>query len=117
VASVEGVPAYRRLLARMDPAIVWEVDCYWATTGGAAPDTLIRELDGRVRAIHLKDGTGRRDDPNVAVGDGDVDNAGSLAAATASPSVAWAIIEFDSCATDIMAAVARSHAYLTSLPR
>lgn len=115
MAAVDGVPAYRRVLERVDPAIAWEVDCYWATTGGVEPVALIRELDGRVRAIHVKDGTGRRDDPNVALGDGAIDIAGSMAAAATSSSVAWAIIEFDSCPTDVMAAVARSHAYLASL--
>ncbi len=117
MADVDGERAYRRLLAQVDPAIVWEVDCYWATTGGVAPAELIGELDGRVRAIHLKDGTGRRDDPNVALGDGEIDITGSMAAATRSSSVAWAIIEFDACATDIMAAVARSHTFLASLDR
>lgn len=117
MADVAGTLAYQRLIARMDPAIAWEVDCYWATTGGVAPSGLIRELSERVRAIHLKDGTGQRDDPNVALGDGAIDIAGSVAAATSTPSVAWTIIEFDSCATDVMAAVARSHAYLTSLTR
>lgn len=115
MAMVDGVRAYRRLLDQVDPSIIWEVDCYWATTGGVDPGELIRELDGRVRAIHVKDGTGRRDDPNVALGDGSIDVAGSMAAAAASTSVEWAIIEFDSCATDISAAVARSHAYLASL--
>jgi sugar phosphate isomerase/epimerase len=117
MAEVAGKRAYQWLFARMDPAIVWEVDCYWATTGGVAPGELIRELGGRVRAIHVKDGTGRREDPNVALGDGEVDIAGSVAAAAVSPSVAWTIIEFDSCATDVMAAIARSHAYLASLTR
>ena len=115
MAEIDGQRAYRWLLARMDPAIVWQVDCYWATTGGVAPAELIRELGGRVRAIHVKDGTGRREDPNVALGDGAIDIAGSLASAAALSTVAWAIIEFDSCLTDVMAAVARSHAYLTSL--
>lgn len=115
MARIDDVPAYRRLLQIVDPAIVWEVDCYWAATGGVDPGSLIRELDGRVRAIHLKDGTGRRDDPNVALGDGKIDIVGSVAAAAASASVAWMIIEFDSCATDVMAAVARSHAYLASI--
>jgi sugar phosphate isomerase/epimerase len=114
MAIVDGVRAYRRLLDRVDPSIVWEVDVYWATTGGVDPAGLIRELDGRVRAIHVKDGTGRRDDPNVALGEGSIDIVGCMAAAAASSNVEWAIIEFDSCATDIHAAVARSHAYLTS---
>jgi sugar phosphate isomerase/epimerase len=117
MAEVDGSRAYQRLIARMDPAIAWEVDCYWATTGGVAPGGLIRELGDRVRAIHVKDGTGRREDHNVALGDGDIDIADSVAAAAATFSVAWTIIEFDSCATDVMAAVARSHEYLASLTR
>lgn len=117
MAEIEGQRAYRWLLARMDPAVVWEVDCYWATTGGVAPADLISELDGRVRAIHVKDGTGGREEPNVALGDGDVDIVGSMAAAATSSSVAWAIIEFDTCATDVLAAVVRSYSYLASLTR
>jgi sugar phosphate isomerase/epimerase len=117
MAEVEGERAYRRLLARMDPAIVWEVDCYWATVGGMAPAEVIREMGERVRAIHVKDGTGRPDDPNLALGEGKIDISGSVAAATGSSSVAWVIIEFDSCATDVLEAVARSHAYLGSLGR
>lgn len=115
MAEIDGERAYRWLLERIDPAIVWQVDCYWATAGGIAPAQLIRELDGRVRAIHVKDGTGRRGDANVALGDGAIDISGSMAAAATSSNVAWAIIEFDSCETDVMAAVARSNAYLTSL--
>lgn len=32
-----------------------ELDTYWAQRGGRAPHDLIRDLDGRVRVVHLRD--------------------------------------------------------------
>jgi sugar phosphate isomerase/epimerase len=72
---------------------------------------MIGDLAGRVRSIHLKDGTGRRGDPNVALGEGAIDLKGSIAAAEAA-GVDRLIVEFDSCATDILEALERSRRFL-----
>ncbi len=113
VVDVDGVRAFRRLDARLDPTVAWQVDVYWATCGGVAPAAMIGDLADRVRSVHLKDGTGRRGDPNVALGDGSIDIAESIAAATAA-GVGWLIVEFDACATDILDALERSRRAIAS---
>jgi sugar phosphate isomerase/epimerase len=107
VVDLDGERAHRRLDARLDPAVAWQVDVYWATCGGLDPATMIRDLARRVRSIHLKDGTGRRGDPNVALGEGAIDLGGSIDAALAA-GVDWLVVEFDACATDVLDALGRS---------
>jgi sugar phosphate isomerase/epimerase len=113
VVDLDGERAHRRLDARLSPAVAWQVDVYWATCGGVDPAAMIGDLGGRVRSIHLKDGTGRRGDPNVALGEGRIDLAGSIAAAEAA-GVDRLIVEFDSCATDMLEALDRSRQFLAS---
>ena len=111
VVELDGIRAHRHLDARLSPAVAWQVDVYWATCGGIDPAAMIGDLASRVRSIHLKDGTGRRGDPNVALGEGTIDLAGSIAAAEAA-GVDRLIVEFDSCATDILEALEKSRRYL-----
>jgi sugar phosphate isomerase/epimerase len=111
VVELDGVRAHRRLHERLSPAVAWQVDVYWATCGGVDPAAMIGDLAGRVRSIHLKDGTARRGDPNVALGEGTIELARSIAAAEAA-GVDRFIVEFDSCATDVVDALERSRRYL-----
>jgi sugar phosphate isomerase/epimerase len=111
VVELDGIRAHRRLHDLLSPSVAWQVDVYWATCGGVDPGAMIGDLAGRVRSIHLKDGTGRRGDANVALGEGSVDLAGSIAAAAAAGIDRW-IVEFDSCATDILEALDRSRQFL-----
>jgi sugar phosphate isomerase/epimerase len=113
VADLDGVRVHRRLDARLSPAVAWQVDVYWATCGGLDPGEMIGDLAARMRSIHLKDGTGRRGDPNVALGEGSIDLAGGIAAATAA-GVDRLIVEFDSCSTDILEALERSRRTLST---
>ncbi len=50
------------LLDRLDPNLVkFEIDVFWAAIGGLDPVVLLKELEGRVAQVHLKDllpGTG-----------------------------------------------------------
>ncbi|MFF1380248.1 sugar phosphate isomerase/epimerase family protein [Streptomyces sp. NPDC058308] len=98
----------------LDPAVFLEIDTYWAAVGGAEVPGLLRRLGDRVRALHLKDGPGTKEDPNVAVGGGTMPVPQILAAAPD----AWRIVEFDSCADDadtLFAGLAASRTYLASL--
>jgi sugar phosphate isomerase/epimerase len=53
------------------PAVVLEVDTYWAYAGGADVPALLERLGDRVVALHLKDGDGSLDtSKQVAVGSG-----------------------------------------------
>jgi sugar phosphate isomerase/epimerase len=52
----DGVVAYDELLQRTDPALVtMEIDCAWATVGGASPEGYLRRHPQRIRQLHLKD--------------------------------------------------------------
>ncbi|MFK4067242.1 sugar phosphate isomerase/epimerase family protein [Streptomyces sp. NPDC029674] len=112
--AAEGPHALDVLAGLLDPAVFLEVDTYWAAVGGADVPALLGRLGDRVRALHLKDGPGTREDPNVAVGGGTMPVPEILAAAPD----AWRIVEFDSCAggTDtLFDELAASRIYLTSL--
>ncbi len=113
---VDGVPAYRRMLDRLDPAVALQLDIFWVTVGGADPARVIAELGDRLVSLHVKDGVvlptrayGAEAFVNVPVGDGVVDVAGAVAAAEALPGIAWLIVEFDHVDGSPMAAARQSH--------
>jgi sugar phosphate isomerase/epimerase len=51
--EVEGVPAYELLAGLLDPAVVLELDVYWAGVGGADVFELLPRLGDRVRLLHV----------------------------------------------------------------
>lgn len=56
--TIDGVTAYDVLVDALDPAVVLELDTYWAATGGADVAALLGRLGDRVRFLHVKeDGT------------------------------------------------------------
>ncbi len=97
------------LAEQLDPAVVLEVDTYWATAGGADAPALLRRLGDRVRAIHVKDGDLATDGSGqVPAGQGRVPVAEVLAAAPE----ALRVVEFDHYDADIFAGLAASLAFL-----
>lgn len=91
--SFRGQSAYRILLDELDPAVVLELDTYWAQTGGVDPAELAASLGERLEYLHLKDGPAQgMDDQLVPYGEGVVDVAGVV---HANPSVRWNIVEVD----------------------
>jgi len=97
------------LADRLDPAVVLEVDTYWATAGGAEAPALLHRLGDRVRAIHVKDGHLATDGSGqVPAGQGRVPVREVLAAAPQ----ALRVVEFDHFAGDIFAGLAASLAFL-----
>lgn len=111
---VNGRPAYKMMVAELDPGIILEVDVYWVQTAGYDPGDLLRRLGARAPLVHLKDGPAdldRRDAPMVALGAGHVDIAGVVAAAE--DHAAYLLVELDHCATDMMTAIRQSYTYLT----
>jgi sugar phosphate isomerase/epimerase len=54
--QVDGRTGLELLAEHLDPAVVLEVDTYWATAAGVDAPALLRRLGDRVRAIHVKDG-------------------------------------------------------------
>lgn len=95
----------------LSPEVFLEIDTYWAFVGGADVSELLARHRERVQLLHVKDGPGVRGGPNVAVGQGSLPVPEIVAAA---PN-AWRVVEFDSCATDIVDAVGESFSYLSAL--
>ena len=107
---VGGRPGLEVLAAALDPAVILEVDTYWAAVGGQDVPALLGRLGDRVRYLHVKDGPiGTRDDMQTAVGGGRMPVADILAAC---PSAEWHVVELDRCATDMLTAVSDSLAWL-----
>lgn len=105
-----GRPGYDVWWDHLDPAIVAEVDIYWAHVAGADPASVIGGLGQRVELLHVKDGPGVLGPPMTAVGEGEVDVDAALAAGK---HVRWHIIEMDECAGDVLATVRTSVEWLT----
>jgi sugar phosphate isomerase/epimerase len=106
---IGGRPALEVLAGQLDPAVLLEVDTYWAAVGGQDVPGLLRRLGERVRYLHVKDGPVTRDDPMTALGRGRMPVAEILAAA---PGAEWHVVELDYCATDMMEAVGDSMTWL-----
>ena len=111
LAMVGGRTGLEALADALDPAVLLEVDTYWAAVGGQDVPKLLGRLGDRVRYLHVKDGPVTKDDPMTAVGTGRMPVAAILAAA---PAAEWHVVELDRCATDMLTAVRDSVGWLTS---
>jgi sugar phosphate isomerase/epimerase len=113
--ALDGVSIIDRLAAQLGDAMDVQIDIFWAVVGGADPASVIAGLGERVVSLHLKDGVAlpssdRAEEAfvNVPVGEGVVDPAPSIAAAEATESVEWLIVEFDHVAGSPLDATRRS---------
>ncbi|GAA2171873.1 sugar phosphate isomerase/epimerase [Agrococcus versicolor] len=102
----------------LDPAVVLEVDAYWAAVGGADVPALLARLGDRVRALHLKDAPlvdgSLSHDPHdqLPVGQGALDWRAILAAA---PTAELLVVEFDQYRGDVLEGAAASLAAIDAL--
>ncbi|MCW2810995.1 MAG: hypothetical protein JWP61_1453 [Friedmanniella sp.] len=112
-AMIEGRHGLEVLADHLDPAVVLEVDTYWAYAGGADVPALLTRLGDRVVALHVKDGDGSLDTSRqVAVGSGVLPVWDFLAAAPE----ALRVVELDNSAGDLLSAVIDSRTYLLAGP-
>lgn len=110
--AIDGKLGYRHIAERC-PGVQFEVDTYWAANFGAVDAAAeVARVKDRAPLLHIKDGPLEKNKSHVAVGDGEMEIAATIAAAD--PNVLeWLIVELDACDTDMMTAVAKSYAYLT----
>lgn len=107
--TVDGRPVLELFAEKLEPAVVLEVDTFWATVGGADTPALLKTLGDRVRFIHVKDGAKSTDTSlQQPAGQGEVDVVGILAAAPQ----ALRVVEFDAFAGDVFDGIAQSLAWL-----
>lgn len=109
--EIEGKLGYRHI-AELCPGVQFEVDTYWAANFGAVDAAAeVAHVKDRAPLLHIKDGPLERNEAHVAVGDGKMDIAATIAAAD--PNVLeWIVVELDACDTDMMTAVAKSYDFL-----
>ena len=102
------------IFAELAPKVSFEIDTYWAANFGANDSaTEVSKFKSRAPLLHIKDGPLVKDAPMVALGTGKMDIPSVIAASD--PAVLrWLIVELDACATDMLEAVGKSYAYLTS---
>jgi sugar phosphate isomerase/epimerase len=110
--ELDGQTSLEVLLSLVHPAVVLEVDTYWAAVGGQDVPALLGRLGDRVVALHLKDGplTGVTAD-QLPLGSGDLPAADILAATTA---LEVPVLEFDNYAGDIFDGIRTAYGYATS---
>lgn len=112
-AELNGRTAYDVMLEELEPDIIMQPDTYWAQAAGHDPAELVRRLGVRAPLLHLKDGAARlaeRDEPQMALGEGNVDIEAIVAAG--GDHTKYLIVELDSYAGDMMAALDESFRYL-----
>ena len=107
----DGLTGYELFAQNLDPAVILELDTYWAAAGGQDVPELLARLGDRVRFIHIKDGP-IEDDPKtqVAVGAGSMPIWDIIDAAK---SLEYGVVELDDTQGDMFTAVEDSYAYLT----
>ena len=102
------------LLENLDKEIFFEIDTYWAKTGGQNPAMVIKDFGKRVPLLHIKDGPaikGEKSYEQVPAGEGIMDfpaivNAGN-------ENIKWMIVEFDEYGKNIFDGIQQSYNYLT----
>ncbi|HUS59039.1 MAG TPA: sugar phosphate isomerase/epimerase [Planctomycetota bacterium] len=105
--------AYELFFAAASADVFSQLDVYWAAYGKAFPPKVLADHAKRVPLLHIKDGTLEINAPHTAVGSGLL-NMHNIVAAADAKTLEWVIVELDSCATDMMAAVKKSYKYLTT---
>lgn len=106
----DGRTVFQVMEAVLAPTVFFELDVYWAKTGGVDPVEMVRTLGRRAPLLHIKDGPCVAGEPMTAVGDGTVDIPGVVRAGA--DTAEWLIVELDACATDMLEAVQKSYHYL-----
>ena len=111
--SVDGELPYHTFFNNC-PTVQFEVDTYWASNFGACDvPAEVARVKSRAPLLHIKDGPLEQGKAHVAVGQGEMDISGTIAAAD--PDVLeWIIVELDACDTNMTTAIRESYDFLTS---
>jgi sugar phosphate isomerase/epimerase len=110
----DGITPYYYLLDHVSKDVVFEVDTYWAKTGGQDPAKVVKRFGKRAPLLHIKDGPAIKGDEalkQVPAGDGVMDFPAIVRAG--GTNIKWMIVEFDEYANDIFDGIQKSYTYLT----
>ena len=110
--SFNGRTGFELLVDALDPAVVLEVDAYWAAVGGQDVVPFAAALGDRIRFLHVKDGPLNHDNKQQQPA-----GRGSLPVwdiVAVLPGLEIGVVEFDDYAGDMFDAIAMSLAYLNA---
>ena len=111
---VDGRPALELFAELVDPALILQIDTYWAAVGGQDVPALLERLGDRVRLLHLKDGPlDGVDDHQLPIGRGTLP---VWPIVRATPALEIPIIEFDGYAGDIFEGITAAFRYASAGP-
>jgi len=111
--KTDGMYPFYYLLKHLDKGIFFEIDTYWAKTGGLDPARVVRDFGKRAPLLHIKDGPavkGEQSYAQVPAGEGSLDF--RAIARAGRKHTQWMIIEFDEYAKDIFDGIKKSYTFL-----
>jgi sugar phosphate isomerase/epimerase len=112
--KADGIYPFYYLLDHASGDIVFEIDTYWARTGGQNPATVLKRFGKRAPLLHIKDGPAIKGDrayAQVPAGDGAMDFRSIVKAG--GKNIQWMIVEFDEYDKDIFDGIRKSYSFLT----
>ncbi len=110
----DGVYPFYYLLDHLDKSIFFEIDTYWAKTGGKDPAQVVKDFGARAPLLHIKDGPAVKGDlanKQVPAGEGTLDFPAIVGAG--GKNIEWLIVEFDEYEKNILDGIKKSYAFLT----
>jgi sugar phosphate isomerase/epimerase len=110
----DGVIPFYYFLDHLSTNVFFEIDTYWAKTGGQDPAKAVYDFGKRAPFLHIKDGPATQNDKmfaNVPVGTGTLDFPAIVKAG--GENIKWMIVEFDEYAGNIFDGLQSSYDYLT----
>lgn len=113
--KTDNVYPFYYLLRHLSPNIFFEIDTYWAKTGGMNPSKVVADFGKRAPFLHIKDGPAIKGDKGydqVPAGKGTMDFPSIVEAA--GKNTKWMIVEFDEYKGDIFEGMNASAVFLTS---
>jgi sugar phosphate isomerase/epimerase len=113
--KTDNVSPFYYLLEHLSPEVFFEIDTYWAKTGGTNPAKVVADFGKRAPFLHIKDGPAIKGDKayeQVPAGKGTMDFPSIVEAG--GQKTKWMIVEFDEYAGDIFEGMNTSAAFLTS---
>ena len=114
-AELEGKLVVDHMLEFLDPEIMLELDTYWIKVAGQNPVERVVKMGQRSPVLHIKDGTGIRENSNRVVGTGIMDVPALLKAGGANTK--WWIMEADLMDGDPYEFVRKSCEYMKGLTK
>jgi len=112
--TYNGVVPFYYFMDYVKADIFFEIDTYWAKTGGVDPAKAVADFGKRAPFLHIKDGPAKKGETmfaHVPSGQGSMDFPSIVKAGGSN--IEWMIVEFDEYAGNIFEGMQKSYTYLT----